>query len=68
MKAEAKSLFQLVLQLREELEVSGSDEELEEEDEATFKGETSGSELGQAEENDVSNSCFFFSNLLWSGF
>jgi hypothetical protein len=60
-KVGAKSLFQLILQLKEELEVSGSDEELEEEDEATFReGETSGSELGQAEENDVSHSCFCF--------
>lgn len=59
-KIEAKSLFRLVVQLKEELEVSGSDEELEEEDEATLKeGETSGSELGQVEENDVSHSCLF---------
>ncbi|KAG0571445.1 hypothetical protein KC19_VG011600 [Ceratodon purpureus] len=44
-------------ELKDELEVSGSDEELEEEDEATFRdGETSGSELGQAEENDLEGS------------
>ena len=64
-KIDAKSLFQFDLQLKEELEVSGSDEELEEEDEATLKeGETSGSELGQVEDNDVSYSCLFIrSNL-----
>ncbi|KAG0593754.1 hypothetical protein M758_UG016100 [Ceratodon purpureus] len=44
-------------ELKVELEVSGSDEELEEENEATFReGETSGSELGQAEENDLEGS------------
>lgn len=60
-------MIETVSQLKEEIEVNGSDEELEEEDEAAEReGETSGSELERVEQDEVSHCFMTLPNFLWS--